>query len=216
MSESEEMYLVSIARINEAGMESPVPLSQLAGVLDVQPVSANQMVHKLEQAGLVCYTPYKGVELTQEGQKRAAQILRFRRLWEVFLVEHLGFAVPDADALACRLEHILPPKAAERLADFLGHPLLSPQGEPIPSPASAYTADSAISLSLCSVGEGYTVARIQGDSGARAFLLSQGIQAGTILNLLAIGADGAVLVATRENNSVHLSSAVAHTIWVKK
>ena len=33
LSESEEMYLVSIARLIESGIDGPVPLSQLAGEL---------------------------------------------------------------------------------------------------------------------------------------------------------------------------------------
>ena len=46
MSESEEMYLITIARLIEQGVEAPVPIPLLAGELSIQPVSANQMVHK--------------------------------------------------------------------------------------------------------------------------------------------------------------------------
>ena len=90
MSESEEMYLVSISRANEK-MDGPVPLTRLASELDVQPVSVNQMVKKLEEAGKVIYVPYKGGSLSAKGKKQALHILRHRRLWEVFLVEKLHF-----------------------------------------------------------------------------------------------------------------------------
>ena len=56
MSENEEMYLIKIARSNEAGID-PAPLSILAQELNLQPVSANQMIKKLEEAGKVSYTP---------------------------------------------------------------------------------------------------------------------------------------------------------------
>lgn len=47
MSENEDMYLVIIARNNEAGID-PVAFSILAQELNLQPVSANQMIKKLE------------------------------------------------------------------------------------------------------------------------------------------------------------------------
>ncbi len=103
ISESEEMYLIAIARLAEQGVQEPIPISLLAKELSIQPVSANQMVHKLADAGLLDYLPYKGVRLTASGWKVARHVLRHRRLWEVFLVEHLEIALDEADALACRL-----------------------------------------------------------------------------------------------------------------
>jgi len=43
ISESEEMYLITIARLVEQGEEAPVSISRLSGELAIQPVSANQM-----------------------------------------------------------------------------------------------------------------------------------------------------------------------------
>ena len=86
MSESEEMYLITIARLGAKELQGLVPLSKLADALSVVPVSVNQMVKKLEEAGLVHYFPYKGVELTDQGRKVARQVLRHRRLWEYFFV----------------------------------------------------------------------------------------------------------------------------------
>ena len=54
MSESEEMYLIVIAQANEMG-QHPVPLGHLAAELNVQPVSVNQMIKKLEEAGKVIF-----------------------------------------------------------------------------------------------------------------------------------------------------------------
>ena len=76
MSESEEMYLITVARYVEDGYEGPVPLSRLAERLSVAPVSVNQMIKKLEEAGLVDYIPYKGVVLTATGRRTARSVLR--------------------------------------------------------------------------------------------------------------------------------------------
>ena len=89
-SEAEEMYLITVARAIEDGVGPPVPVSTIAGVLEVSSVSANQMIKKLGSAGLVSYVPYKGVTLTDTGDELANTVLRNRRLWGRFLADHLG------------------------------------------------------------------------------------------------------------------------------
>lgn len=131
-SPSEEMYLITVAVAEEEGRPLPLPLADLAQALAISPVSANQMVRRLEERGLVKYHPYHGVALTIPGRQEARRVLRGRRLWGTFLVEHLGFTPEEADALACGLEHVTPPEAADRLARFLGDPALGPLGDPIP------------------------------------------------------------------------------------
>ena len=85
LSESMEMYLVTIARLRVDSQ--PVPLSQLAEMLSISPVSVNEMCRKLQDQGFAVYQPYKGVSLTPEGEQRTFYILRRHRLWEVFLVQ---------------------------------------------------------------------------------------------------------------------------------
>jgi MarR-like DNA-binding transcriptional regulator SgrR of sgrS sRNA len=59
ISDSMQMYLVTIARLREH--QDPVPLSKLAEALSVSPVSVNEMCRKLQEQGLLVYQPYKGV-----------------------------------------------------------------------------------------------------------------------------------------------------------
>jgi DtxR family Mn-dependent transcriptional regulator len=135
---SEEMYLITVAVAEEEGRPLPLPLADLAQALAISPVSANQMVRRLEDRGLVEYHPYRGVALTAAGRRAAWRVLRGRRLWATFLADHLGFTPEEADALACRLEHVTPPEAADRLGRFLGDPVVGPLGAPIPpSPQAA-------------------------------------------------------------------------------
>lgn len=117
---SEEMYLITVAMAEEGGREGPLPLASLAHALSISPVSANQMVWRLAERSLVDYHPYHGVVLTATGRTAARRVLRGRRLWTSFLVEHLGFGEEEADALACDLEHLTPPVVADRLEAFLG------------------------------------------------------------------------------------------------
>lgn len=121
-SPSEEMYLITVAMAEEDGRQGPLPLGALAEALSISPVSANQMVRRLADRGLVDYHPYHGVVLTAGGRAAARRVLRGRRLWAGFLVEHLGFATEEADALACEFEHVTPPLLADRLEAFMARP----------------------------------------------------------------------------------------------
>lgn len=190
MSESEEMYLITIARLGERGVEGPVPLAQLAEELEVLPVSANQMIHKLEEEGAVEYLPYKGVSLRPEGRQLANRTLRRRRLWEVFLVERLGLPFEEADQLACRVEHISPDTVTERLAAFLGHPQRSSQGWPIPP---AETASVQRRLNALQAGRSGRITGVK-EPSLEEFLREHGLEAGQGFEVLASSEEGGVLV----------------------
>ena len=172
------------------------------------------MVRKLEECGLLAYIPYKGVDLTANGQRRALQILRRRRLWQVFLFEKLNYPPQQADELACRLEHAIPPEAAERLADYLGHPLNDPQGQPIPN-ADLAELPPGVPLDHLAVGESGLVLEISAGAAARAFLVSQGVQTGEKLTLLALGGSGDILALSAAGHSIHLAAALAQAIRVQ-
>jgi DtxR family Mn-dependent transcriptional regulator len=213
MSESEEMYLITIARLVERGVEEPVSITQLASEMSIQPVSANQMVHKLAEEELVEYLPYKGVQMTPKGRDAALQVLRDRRLWEVFLVEHLELSPLEADALACRLEHITPDGVTGRLAKFLGHPSVTPQGLPIPEVNGEEIIQQMRPLTDLAVGDRAEILRVEGDSATLAFLEREGLRPGLEVCLLAIGGEGALLLGIGENR-IHMVEAIAGKIMI--
>lgn len=194
LTESEEMYLVSIATLQEDGAAEPVPVSLLANELNIAAVSANQMIRKLEECGLVRYSPYKGVSLTEDGEKAALRVLRHRRLWEVFLVEHLHFSPAEAALQACRVEHVFPDEAVERLAEYLGHPAASPQGRAIPVPHEARRLENDLCLSQLKAGQEGVVRQINAGAAARAFLVTQGLSMGDQLTVLASAQSGDMLL----------------------
>jgi len=100
MSESLEMYLATLMRLRESRHE-PVPLSTLANALSIASVSANEMCRKLQEQGLMVYRPYKGVTLTEEGERRGRAVLRRRGIWTVFLTQKLGIAPECARGRGC-------------------------------------------------------------------------------------------------------------------
>jgi DtxR family Mn-dependent transcriptional regulator len=215
LSESEEMYLLSIIRLVETGVEEPVPLSRLAEMLEIMPVSANQMVHRLAENGLACYTPYKGVSLTDQGRELACRILRRRRLWQVFLVEHLGYGVDEADRMSCRLEHILPDEAMERLSDFLSGPRTAPDGGPIPDFKAGAPKRSDYPLVQLPLGQEAMLSRVQAGDTETAFLEAAGMRPGKRVRLLAKSDDEAFLLRTETGKTLQITAELAGTLWME-
>jgi DtxR family Mn-dependent transcriptional regulator len=130
VGESVEMYLKSIYELQQ--LESPVLISLLARRMGVSSPAAVEMVKRLAKKGWVEHIPYKGVQLTERGRKRAINVIRRHRLWERFLQDNLGLPWEKIHNYACRLEHTTAPEVADALEAFLGFPQTCPHGNPIP------------------------------------------------------------------------------------
>ena len=210
-SENVQMYLVTIARLQKDGR--PVPLSLLSRELGISPVSTNQMCHKLQDQGLLIYRPYKGASLTPEGKQLAHRILRHHRLWEVFLVEKLGFDYIRAHEIACRLEHATSGLLADRLDAFLGHPKSNPRGEPIPTANGSIVARPLCPLTALSAGQQGHVVRCEvKDEAAQAFLDGHGIRTGATITVMAT-ADDSLLIRVGDS-TVSLARALAAKVQI--
>lgn len=194
MSESLEMYLSTIIRLRDS-RESPVPLSTLANALSIASVSTNEMCRKLQEQGLVIYRPYKGVTLTKDGEQRGRAVLRRRGMWVVFFTQKLGIEPQRAQEIADTLEHGTPDDVADRLADFLGNPRVTPLGNPIPSANTAFAYPIAVPLTVIATGQIGHVAELPLDATVRDFLHKHGLQVGTPLTVLSIADSGERLLA---------------------
>jgi DtxR family Mn-dependent transcriptional regulator len=215
MSENEEMYLVTIYQLVEDGEEEPISISRLADALSIKPVSANQMIHKLSEEGLVHYEPYKGVALLPKGRRKTRRVLRHRRLWETFLVKCLEVAPQEADALSCRFEHITPVEIAERLSKYLREPTTSPQGKPIPDIDGEVDISPMEPLSSLEAGRSGEVLRIEEEDSISDYLKSAGIRPGVEIDVLAVSDYGSMLV--REGNQrLSLTAEVAERILIRR
>lgn len=213
-SESEQMYLVTTATLLEDGCESPVPLSKLANELEVRSVSANQMIRKLAEEELVSYQPYHGVALTEKGKTLANRVLRHRRLWQVFLIRFLDLSFTDAEAMACKMEHLTSEEIAESLANFLDDPQITPQGRIIPPPKSSSDSQTLMPLSALKINQSACIIKINGKMPLRAFLTEEGLGCGSIVQIEGIGTDGAILLKCQDN-TLHLSAKTAEAILVR-
>jgi len=131
MTISEENYIKVIYHLS---MVTPkgVNTNAIAGMLDTKASSVTDMMKKLSDKDLVRYQKYQGVTLTDKGFFSAKMIVRKHRLWEVFLVDKLGFSWDEVHEIAEELEHIKSEQLINKLDAFLGFPAADPHGDPIP------------------------------------------------------------------------------------
>jgi DtxR family Mn-dependent transcriptional regulator len=216
MSESVEMYLVMTVMLRTQG--NPVPLSVLAEHLSVSSASANEMCRKLEDRGLVSYQPYKGVTLTPDGEAIAQRVISRRRLWMAFLVQSLEIAPDEADDLACRLEHVTSEHLVEALAAFLSRS--APTCPPVP-PAlievdreASGARSTPCPLTLLPVGAHGQIVTMTTNPGLQDLLIAQGLQPGVLVEVLTIGAHGALIVQVGEQQ-LTLARSLAAQIEVE-
>lgn len=128
---SEENYLKAIYHLGKSGNGKVSPTA-IADALDNNPASVVDMLKKLTEKKLISYDKAAGVRLLEKGHKLALEIVRRHRLWEVFLLEKLGYGWDEVHDIAEQLEHIHHPELADRLDHFLGSPDVDPHGDPIP------------------------------------------------------------------------------------
>jgi DtxR family transcriptional regulator, Mn-dependent transcriptional regulator len=125
-----EMYLRTIFELEEEGI---VPLrARIAERLAQSGPTVSQTVARMERDGLVVVSGDRHLELTDLGRTRATRVMRKHRLAERLLVDVIGLEWEFVHEEACRWEHVMSERVERRLLDLLGHPRLSPYGNPIP------------------------------------------------------------------------------------
>ncbi len=130
LTESIQHYLREIYKLQHE--EAKASVSALAVRLNVSKPSASAMVKKLAALDLARHERYRGVELTEAGERVAIEVIRHHRLLELYLAETLGLNVDDVHEEADRLEHALSEELEARIDKALGYPTHDPHGDPIP------------------------------------------------------------------------------------
>jgi len=144
---TEENYLKAIFKLAETeGTE--ISTNAIAEKLGTKAASVSDMLRKLSEKKLINYKKYQGVTLTAQGKKVALNIIRKHRLWEVFLVEKLGFKWDEVHDMAEQLEHVVSQELIDRLDKFLNFPKFDPHGDPIPDVNGKFLTQKSQLLSV--------------------------------------------------------------------
>jgi DtxR family Mn-dependent transcriptional regulator len=172
------------------------------------------MLKKLDDLRLVVYVPYRGVRLTEAGQRAALGVVRRHRLLEAFLAEALGLSWDQVHDEAEVLEHAVSPGLCEVIAARLGDPRTDPHGDPIPTRDGRVTEAPARDLGSLGPGQRGRVTRVSDrDPAILRFLTARGIALGDVLEVREVRPGGAVTVRARSGTHL-LSAAVTAAIRV--
>ena len=213
-SPAEENYLKAIFKIAEK--EGKVAgTNAIAAVLQTTAASVTDMLKRLSDKTLIVYERYRGVQLTEEGNRVATGLIRKHRLWEVFLVDKLGFAWDEVHDIAEQLEHIQSEALVKRLDLFLGHPRFDPHGDPIPDAEGRWTHRPQALLATLTPGQQATITGVNEHSPAFLQYLNQlGLGLGTHLEVLErFDYDRSVRVQAGDKAMV-LSEKVCQNLWM--
>lgn len=215
MTTSEENYLKAIYHLTQV-MPKGVNTNAIAASLDTKASSVTDMIKKLAEKELVIYQKYQGVNLTELGKLSAKMIIRKHRLWEVFLVEKLGFTWDEVHEVAEELEHIQSEKLINQLDQFLGFPSYDPHGDPIPNAKGEIQLENKWLLSEIEVGLKVTCIGVK-DSSADflKYLDKQKIALGTTLQLLEKESFDGTLKIGIGNQVLVISDKIANNLFVK-
>lgn len=143
---TEENYLKAIYKLVEQQGDA-VTTNSIARQMNTKAASVTDMLKKLSEKKLIHYQKYKGVTLSERGEKVALSIIRKHRLWEMFLVEKLNFKWDEVHEVAEQLEHVNSDKLIEQLDKFLDFPKTDPHGDPIPDARGRLKSNHSAPLS---------------------------------------------------------------------
>ncbi len=215
MTLSEEDYIKAIYHLGK-GDNTTVSTNGVAEQMETKPSSVTDMVKKLSEKGVVNYRPYKGVSLTEHGQKIALSLVRKHRLWEVFLVEKLNFSWDEVHEVAEQLEHIKSEKLIDQLDKHLGFPEVDPHGDPIPSKKGEFKKTIKKLLNEVAIGtSGICVGVKDSSPPFLKFLDKNKIALGdTILILEKEEFDGSFYIQVKDIK-IHISNQIASNLYLK-
>jgi DtxR family transcriptional regulator, Mn-dependent transcriptional regulator len=184
-SEAVENYAKAIYSLQHRTGGDPVATNDLADRLEVTPASASGMIKKLADLGLVAHVPYKGVQLTEEGERLALEVLRHHRLLELYLATQLDVPWDRVHEEAEALEHVLSEDLEARIAAKLGNPTRDPHGDPIPNAQLQVDERATRSLTELHAGDRGRFVRVSdSDPEMLRYLSERGVSVGDRLEVV--------------------------------
>lgn len=110
LTPSMEDYLESILKLEKINIKAKI--KDIAKDLKVQMPSVIGALKTLRGKGLVLYEKNSNIKLTDKGEKIAASVNDRHEKIAAFLQDILLFSEKEAQATACRIEHVIDPETA--------------------------------------------------------------------------------------------------------
>jgi DtxR family Mn-dependent transcriptional regulator len=212
LSYEAEEYIEAIYKLQKR--RGVAKTKHLAEQLHVVPGSITNTIKHLEKHGLVDHEPYRGVKLTQRGEKLALDVIRRHRLAERLLTDILDAEWSSVHESACKLEHALTKDIIPLLEKRLGHPKFCPHGNPIPTEKGEMEEEECYPLTEVDLNKPCTVAKITDERRKQLLqLASKGIKPNVTVHVVERTASHIALNVAGKKSV--LSHDDASSVWVK-
>ncbi len=128
LPESAEDYLEAIGTL--CRRDGQAQTSAIAEMLGVRKPSVTAALKKLKDEGLIYYTQYAPVQLTDKGLTYAQKVMNAHSTLKRFLEQAAGMSSKRADEAACHLEHWLNEDEIHEISRRFPSPVEEPSQEP--------------------------------------------------------------------------------------
>ena len=207
---SRDDYILAIYELIEK--KETATNKKLADILGIKAASVSEMLKKLVEEGEV-YTENKSILLTETGKIRARALLTKHRLWELFLVEYLGYSWKNVHEDAKALEYVTSNGLKDRLNEFLNKPKHCPHGNEIYE--NHPDVDKLKKLSELSKGAKCRLHKVEDDRDLLEYLVEKKINLGDEFIIKDIdNFDDSVLVSS-ESEDKHIAGRAAVRMMVE-
>lgn len=215
VSQSIEDYLKTIYKLSRSGER--VTTSAIAEQLQISPASVTNMVKRLADMNVVTHEPYRGVALTEAGEKIALETIRHHRLLELYLAEALGIPWDKVHAEAERLEHVLSEDLETAIADALGDPLTDPHGAPIPTLEGELPESQHTPLAEVEAGQTVVIREVSDEDAAKLRYLGKlGLFPNTAIEIIDVAPfEGPLIVRVGDEEYV-VGRELARDVYVTR
>lgn len=116
LSASLEDYLEIIC--NSLENNESVKAVELAKKLNVSRASVSEALSKLSEKNLIVNEGHKGITITNEGLKRAQEVILKHNTLTSFFENILGLDKEISEENACKIEHVISDDVFSRIKDF--------------------------------------------------------------------------------------------------
>ena len=105
---------IYISHINN----EPLKGAELARKLNISRASVSEALSKLVAKGLIKYSSYEAIAITQSGIDEAMKVYTKHHTLEHFFEKVLGIEKAEASENACKIEHIVSQNILDEMQDF--------------------------------------------------------------------------------------------------
>ncbi|MDK2892995.1 metal-dependent transcriptional regulator [Methanohalophilus sp.] len=193
----------------------PVKNKDIADEMDIAPATVTEMIKRLSDEGFVKYIPYRGVELTDKGIKKARELQHKHNILRDFLSQVLHIDDVAADREACVLEHSASDIVLESMVAYMEEKGIVRKHISDVSNTCRSTEGDYIRLSDLHEGEKAIVALIHLPKSDRDRLTSLGIITGEDVEIKRRQKQGCISILVK-GTEIALGKVIANKIFVMR